>query len=114
MVSATTADSRLSTAAKMATVRAEGRRGRIRSGRKEGKSIRGRPEGMPPNFEPMVSTGRFRTAATPVAATTATMEPGSRGTIFGVNRITASEADARAYEGRWMLEACVISVAILA
>ena len=57
MESATTADSRLSTAASSATVIAAGSSGRIRSTRNVGMWIGGRPPGITPNFEPIVSTG---------------------------------------------------------
>ncbi len=55
--SATTAESRLSTAASSATVIAAGSSGRIRSTRNAGMWIGGSPPGIAPNLEPMVSTG---------------------------------------------------------
>ena len=58
MPSATTAESRLSTAASSATVNAEGSSGRIRSARNAGRANAGRPVGIPPKRVPMVSTGR--------------------------------------------------------
>ncbi len=45
------------TAAKSATVNAAGSSGRIRSARNGGTANAGKPFGMPPNFEPIVSTG---------------------------------------------------------
>ena len=67
MLSATTAESRLSTAARIATVSADGSSGRMRSARNVGIENDGRPLGMPPNFEPMVSTGSGKMAAAAVA-----------------------------------------------
>ena len=57
MESATTAESRLSTAAKSATVNAAGSSGRIKSARNGGMANAGKPLGMPPNLDPIVSTG---------------------------------------------------------
>ena len=57
MLSATTAESRLSIAASIATVNAEGSSGRIKSTRNSGSEIAGSPVGMPPNLLPIVSTG---------------------------------------------------------
>ena len=96
MVSATTADSRLSTAASSATVNADGSSGKMRSARNGGISIRGRPPGMPPNLDPIVSTGRPNAATAAVAATSATIEPGTRGARRGITRTTASEVAASA------------------
>ena len=76
--SATTAESRLSTAASKATVRAEGSRGKIRSVRKGGNWNDGRPVGIPPNFVPIVSTGSFRTMTTKVPTNSAMIDPGIR------------------------------------
>ena len=95
-MSATTADSRLSTAASSATVKADGSSGKIRSARNGGISIRGEPPGMPPNLDPIVSTGRPNAATAAVAATSATIEPGTRGSQRGHTRTTASEAAASA------------------
>ena len=94
--SATTADSRLSTAARSATVSADGSSGRIRSARNCGMAKAGRPLGMPPNFDPIVSTGRPNTATAAVPASSATIDPGSRGSHFGTSRISASDPVASA------------------
>ncbi len=95
-LSATTADSRLSTAASSATVTADGRSGRIRSALNSGMLIEGNPEGRPPNRDPIVSTGRPKTATASVASTTATIDPGIRGQRRGTTRITARPASAMA------------------
>src|SRR4029079_6041045 len=57
MESATTADKRLSTAARIATVRHEGSGGRRTSARNLGISTTGSPAVIPPNLEPIVATG---------------------------------------------------------
>ncbi len=95
IVSATTADKRLSTAASRATVSAAGSRGRIRSGRNAGMSIAGSPLGMPPNRDPIVSTGSPNRPTAAVAATTATMVPGTRGSNRGTSSTRPSEAAPR-------------------
>ena len=46
---------------------------------------------MPPNLLPMVSTGKRKSAATRVAASSATIEPGTRGKNLGMKIIRASE-----------------------
>ena len=92
--SATTAESRLSSAARIATVSADGSSGRIRSARNCGMWMGGSARLMPPNLLPMVSTGKWNTAATSVAASSATIEPGTRGNSLGIKIISASEPSA--------------------
>ncbi len=94
--SATTADSRLSSAASTATVKAGCSSGPIRSARKAGIEIVGSPPGIPPNAEPMVATGASNSVTAAVPATSATIDPGTRGTHRGSNRITASAMTPRA------------------
>ena len=57
---------------------AAGSSGRIRSARNVGSWIGGSPLGMPPNREPIVSTGSRTARPQPCRATSATMEPGTR------------------------------------
>ncbi len=91
MLSATTAESRLSTAASSATVMAEGTNGRMWSKRNTGNDILGRPDGMPPNLLPMVSTGSPKIATAAVQASIARIDPGIRLLKRGTRRITASD-----------------------
>src|SRR3954447_196472 len=58
--SATTAESRLSTAARSATVSAEGNKGITWSSRNSGIESFGSPAGIPPNLLPIVSNGNTR------------------------------------------------------
>ena len=78
MPSATTAESRLSTAAKSATVTAEGNSGSIKSARNSGMRSAGSPVGMPPKRLPMVSTGSLKNTTIAVPASSATIDPGTR------------------------------------
>ncbi len=73
MRSATTADISDSIAPSMATVSAGLKSTEMSSGRNAGTTNRGQPPGMPPNFVPMVSTGRPATATTAVPPSSATM-----------------------------------------
>ena len=100
MESATTAESRLSSAARMATVSADGSRGRIKSARNCGMWIGGRARLMPPNLLPMVSRGKWKRAATKVAASSATIEPGTRGNSLGMKMISAREPRPTASAGK--------------
>ena len=61
-----------------------GSSGRIRSARKIGMCRSGRPDGMPPNREPIVSTGSVKTATAAVPPDSATIWPGTRFSRRGV------------------------------
>jgi hypothetical protein len=78
--SATTADISDSIAPSIATVSVGDSSVRIRSGRKRGMWNAGRPDGMPPNRVPIVSTPRWAALTITVPATRATTYPGTRGT----------------------------------
>jgi hypothetical protein len=82
----------------MATVKADGSNGRIKSRRKAGISIVGKPCGIPPNVDPMVSTGSPKTATARVPPNSEAIEPGSFGRNLGTMRITPREAAARLKE----------------
>jgi hypothetical protein len=96
MPSATTAESRLSTAASKATVSAEGMSGMMCSDLKSGITNRGKPLGMPPNLLPMVATGSPVATTKIVQTASATIEPGTRRVSRGNNRMMASVAMASA------------------
>ena len=91
MLSATTADNRLSIAARSATVTAEGISGTIISGRNSGIAMSGKPVGMPPNLVPMVSALRPKDVLTIVTTNRATIEPGTRLVTSGQERISTKE-----------------------
>src|SRR4051812_18220860 len=90
MLSATTADNKLSIAASIATVQAEGSSGRIKSTRNSGIEIAGSPVGMPPNLLPIVSTPIDNAAHATVVANKATIEPGTRFVTSGHNNTIPS------------------------
>src|SRR5262245_27688771 len=94
MLSATTADSRLSMAANSATVTADGNSGMIRSRRISGKLIAGNPVGMPPNRLPIVSTLIPNTVHTTVATSKVTIVPGTRVVIRGQETTPSNDASA--------------------
>jgi len=96
----------------MATVIAEGSRGRMRSARNCGRPIEGRPLGIPPKREPIVSTGSPKTATAPVAAISATIEPGSRRTTCGTTSTTINDAAPRAAATQLIPCRCAPSAAI--
>src|SRR5205085_9969265 len=77
MLSATTAERRLSIAANMATVQADGNSGRMRSARNCGIEIAGKPVGIPWNLLPIVSIGIAKNAQASVVINNPTMEPGT-------------------------------------
>jgi len=110
--SATTADSRLSTAASRATVNAEGNKGRICAAWKDGRENCGNPCGIPPNLLPIVSTGRWKTATAQVAMRSARMEPGMRFVSFGQNKMIARDAIAMVTVCHWIVAACSTSIAM--
>ena len=89
MLSATTADSRLSIAASMATVNAEGSSGKIRSARNSGSWNAGRPVGMPPNLVPIVPIWIPAKTQAAVVASRATIVPGTFFVIRGQSRMMA-------------------------
>ena len=92
MLSATTAESRLSIAASIATVNAEGKSGRIRSARNSGSASAGSPVGMPPNLVPIVPTWMPAKTQAMVVATRAMIMPGSFFVTRGHRRIMATVA----------------------
>ena len=92
MLSATTAESRLSTAASSATVRAEGNSGTICSKLECGQGEARKPDGYPAEFVPIVSTGSPTTATASVHPSSATIEPGTRRVTRGKRRMMASDA----------------------
>src|SRR5690348_5034043 len=114
MLSATTAERRLSRAASSATVRAEGIRGTIKSGRNAGSERCGKPVGIPPKALPMVATPSEKNATHAVATTTATIDPGIRRVSRGMTRISASEAEDNAIVGHWIVEMFAASTLIRA
>ncbi len=65
-------------AARSATVTAEGSSGTISCGWKDGIERRGKPVGIPPNLDPIVSTGIPDAATRSVKPSIATMDPGTR------------------------------------
>jgi hypothetical protein len=71
------ADMSDSMAPRSATVMADGRREPRSSGRNAGTEIRGSPLGMPPNRDPIVSTGRAKTTTARVDPTSTTIAPGT-------------------------------------
>src|SRR5258708_16376363 len=78
MRSETTADMRDSIAPSMATVRAGPSKAWIRSARNLGITKCGKPTGIPPKREPMVSTGSLKSTTAAVPNRKATMAPGMR------------------------------------
>ena len=88
--SATTAESSDSIAASSATVTADGKSSRMRSAERAGKCGDGIPAWISPNREPIVSTGRRRSAAPTVARRIATIGPGIRRDTLGQKIRTAS------------------------
>src|SRR3546814_8423083 len=71
MPSATTADSSASIPARKAMVKADGRTALILATEMSGNDGTGRPAGMSGKREPIVSTGRFKSATASELATTA-------------------------------------------
>src|SRR5580700_10434936 len=66
---------------------------------------------MPPNRVPMLSTGRRQTTTIKVAATSTTIEPGTRFTNLRKSKITTTDDAANTAEGvenvcRWLKSAC--------
>ena len=113
MLSATTAESRLSMAASIATVSAEGNSGIMRSARNSGSAIRGRPVGMPPNLVPIVSTGTANDAAGKGRASSkATIEPGTFFVTRGQTSTTATVAAATTTAGMLIVAALCTSAII--
>ena len=55
---------------------------------------------MPPNFEPIVSTGRLNAATASVPTTSATIEPGTRGNHRGDQQHERQRADGEGERGR--------------
>ena len=94
MLSATTADNKLSIAASMATVKAEGNSGKTRSARNSGNATFGKPIGIPPNLLPMDSMEAPDKAHATVVTSSATIDPGSRWLIRGQSRTVATVATA--------------------
>ena len=91
MPSATTAESSDSIAASRAIVRAEGINSRTSLRLKGGKWGVGSEPGMPPNLLPMVATDcKLNSQTTSEAATTATIMPGTRGTVLRSSKISAT------------------------
>src|ERR1019366_5198213 len=78
MRSETTADIRDSMAPSMATVRAGPRKPWMRSARNRGTTKWGKPAGIPPKREPMVSTGSLNRMTAAVPSRKATIAPGIR------------------------------------
>ncbi len=52
----------------------------------------GRPDGMTPKREPMVSTGSWRSCTSAVTAKMATMEPGKRRLMLGQMAMMSSDS----------------------
>ena len=100
MLSATTAESRLSTAAKSATVIAEGNRGSTWSSLNAGMESFGKPAGIPPNLLPMVSIGRPSNATKTVQPSSATIDPGIRLVTRGRRMMIARVATETATAGQ--------------
>ena len=88
MLSATTADSRLSMAPSSAKATASGRTASALSAEKAGSSGSGRELGMPPNRVPIVSTGSPRTQLATAAAPTAISSAGQCGRARRTARIS--------------------------
>ena len=92
MLSATTAESRLSTAARSATVMAEGNSGTTWSSRNAGMESLGKPVGIPPNLLPIVSRGMPSSATATVQPSIARIDPGIRFVTRGRTMIMARDA----------------------
>ncbi len=91
MPSETTAESSDSIAASMAIVRAEGINSRTSRKLNGGKWGVGSERGMPPNLLPIVATScKSNSQTASEAATTATIMPGTRGTIRRSSTINAT------------------------
>jgi hypothetical protein len=73
----------------IATVNAGDSNVRINSGRKSGMCSSGKPDGIPPNREPMVATSSPKAIAATVPAKSATMYAGTRFT-YRLHRINSS------------------------
>ena len=90
MPSATRAQSSDSIAPSRAMVMVGATRWRAASQDSSGSVKAGRPVGIPPKREPIVSTGRFRNAVTAVASTSAMIVPGRRVTSSSRPLVAAS------------------------
>src|SRR4051812_10545249 len=114
MLSATTADSRLSIAASIATAQAGFNSGRIRSERNSGNEMLGRPDGMPPNALPTVATGTANNVHATVVTSSATIELGIFFVNPGHNRMMANVMTATAAVVKWAEPAAFARPTILA
>jgi len=96
MPSATTAESRLSTPARNAIVKALGSSSAMRDIEISGITGAGKLVGMPPKREPIVSTGRPSIATPAAAATTAIRKAGSFGASLRIATMATSDSRATA------------------
>src|SRR5947209_4897303 len=106
MPSATTADSNDSIPASNATVAAGPIKSRTCSNDNSGQVKGGKPAGMPPKREPIVSTGRCKNCTRSVATIMAATDPGSRRQRFGQKTIRATHRADSPAEAQLIVARC--------